>query len=516
MVIPPFRTEAYTDFGDPASRSAFLDALGSVRSRLGSSYPLWIGGRGVETGQTFTSVNPARPDEVVGIHTAAGPGEVEQAVRAAGEAFPEWSQLPVEERAALCLRAAQHIRRRRHELSALMVVEVGKSWDEADGETSEVIDLLEWYARQALDLARREDVTPFPGEIIGYRYLPLGVGVIVSPWNFPAALLTGMMTGALVTGNTVVVKPASTAATTAAWLVDAFRAVHLPDGVLNLLTGRGDVVGEGLVDHPAVRFVAFTGSRDVGVRIYERAARTRPGQRWLKKVQLEMGGKNAIVVDETADLASAAHEIAASAFGYQGQKCSAGSRAILIGNTYDPVVEQVIGEARALRLGDPVDPEVSIGPVIDAAAERKILGYIEQGRSEGTLLVGGGKVEAPGHFIEPTVFGDVPPGARIAQEEIFGPVLSIMRARDVDEALAIANGTDYGLTGSFFSRDPRQIARAKASFFAGNLYINRKSTGAFMGVHPFGGFNMSGTDTKAGGPDYLHFYVQAQAIGERL
>ena len=516
MVIPPFHNEPSTDFTDPSDRRAFEEAIQRVTARLGATYPLRIGGREVMTDDRSRSLNPARPSQLIGTHAMAGLAEVDAAVAAATAAFPTWSRTTAEERAALLLRAAQAVRLRRHELSALMVLEAGKPWDEADGETSEVIDLMEWYARQTIRLAHDEGITPLPGEILEYRYLPLGVGAIISPWNFPLALLTGMMTGALATGNTVVVKPASATSVCAAWLLDVFRDVRMPDGVINLCTGRGDVVGDALVSHPGVRFVAFTGSREVGLRIYEHAARASEGQRWLKKVQLELGGKNAVVVDETADLELAAHEIVTSAFGFQGQKCSAGSRAILIGSTYDEVVERVLAATRALRVDDPSDPAVDVGPLIDAAAERKVLGYVEVGRNEGRLLLGGRKLDRDGYFVEPTVFGDVPPSARIAQEEIFGPVLSVIRAKDVDEAIEIANGTEYGLTGSFFSRDPARIAQARATFHAGNLYINRKSTGALMGVHPFGGFNMSGTDTKAGGPDYLLFFVQAQAIGERL
>ena len=516
MVIPPFRNEPLTDFEQPEHRQAFQEALAHVRARLGTSYPLRIGREAVTTGETLASHNPAHPDEVVGVHAMAGVAEVDAAVSAATAVFADWSRTPAEERATILLRAAQVVRARRHDLSALMVWEVGKPWDEADGETSEVIDFMELYARGMMRLAGEGSVAPLPGELISYRYLPLGVGAIISPWNFPLALLAGMLSGAVVTGNTVVVKPASGAATCAAWLVDIFREVYLPPGVINLLPGRGELVGSALVEHPGVRFIAFTGSREVGVQIYERAARLQPGQRWLKRVQLELGGKNAIVVDETADLARAARETVVSAFGFQGQKCSAASRVIIVADVYDEVVERVLDEARTLRVGDPADPDVAFGPLIDAAAERKVLGYVEIGRGEGRLLLGGAKIDREGYFVEPTVFGHVDPGARIAQEEIFGPVLCMLRARDVEDALRIANGTEYGLTGSFFSRDPARIARARDTFHAGNLYINRKSTGALMGVHPFGGFNMSGTDTKAGGPDYLLFFVQAQAIGERL
>jgi len=516
MIIPPFRNEPSLDFSQAANRRDFEAGLKLVSAQLGRSYPLLIGGARVETDTFVDSFNPAHPEQLVGRHAAAGREHVEQAVAAGWAAFEGWSQTPVEARAELLLRAAQVIRRRRHELGALMVYEVGKPWDEADGEAAEAVDLMEWYARQALELAARDRMAPNPGEITQFRYLPLGVGAVISPWNFPLALTTGMMTAALVAGNCVILKPAETAGTTAAWLVEIFTDLGLPPGVINLLSGRGEVAGEALVDHPQIRFVAFTGSREVGVRIYQRAALVHPGQRWLKRVQLEMGGKNAVVVDETADLDLAAQEITASAFGFQGQKCSAGSRAVVVAPVYDELVARVLERARGIRSGDPVDPEVALGPVIDGDAEEKILDYIQIGRGEGDLLLGGGRLPGEGHFIEPTIFGEVAPDARIAQEEIFGPVLAVIRARDFEEGIRIANGTDYGLTGSYFSRDPERLAYARERIHVGNLYLNRRSTGALMGVHPFGGFNMSGTDTKAGGPDYLLFFLQGQSVAERL
>ena len=516
MALAPFRTEPTLDFSVAANRAEFAGALARVRGRLGRDYPLVIGGELVETGELIQSYNPAHPEQVIGRHAAARREDVDRAVAAGWSAFPDWSRTPIEERAAVLIRAAEVVRRRRAELSALMVYEVGKPWDEADGEVSEVVDLMEWYARQALELNSRDRMVPWPGELTQFRYLALGVGAVISPWNFPLALATGMITAAVVAGNCVILKPAETSSTTAAWLVDIFTELGLPPGVINLLTGRGEVIGEALVDHPQIRFVAFTGSREVGVRIYERASRVNPGQRWLKRVQLEMGGKNAVVVDETADLDLAARAITASAFGFQGQKCSAGSRAILVESTYDDMVGRVLELAAQLKVGDPTDPEVTVGPVIDGAAEEKILDYLQIGRREGELLLGGDRRPGEGHLIEPTVFGKVAPDARIAQEEIFGPVLAVIKARDFEQGLAIANGTDYGLAGSYFSRDPRRIALAKERFHVGNLYINRRSTGAYMGVHPFGGFNMSGTDTKAGGPDYLLFFVQGQSVAESL
>jgi 1-pyrroline-5-carboxylate dehydrogenase len=516
MALSPFQSEPSLDFAVPANRADFAAALARVRDELGRTYPLVIGGQRVVTGEVIESYNPSHPAEVVGRHAAARGEQVEEAVSAGWAAFESWSRTPVEERSAFLLRAAQVIRRRRRELAALMVFEVGKPWDEADGETAEVVDLMEWYARQVLELDGRGHLAAWPGELTQFRYLPLGVGAVISPWNFPLALLTGMLTAAVVTGNCVVLKPARTSSTTAAWLVDVLAELGLPAGVINLLTGHGELVGEALVDHPRIRFVAFTGSREVGVRIYERGSKVQPGQRWLKRIQLEMGGKNAVVVDETADLGLAAQAITSSAFGYQGQKCSAGSRAVLVGPIYDEVVGRVLDLAGRIKVGDPVDPEVTMGPVIDGVAEAKILDYIRIGRGEGELLLGGGRRPGDGHFIEPTIFGGVAPSATIAQEEIFGPVLTVIRARDFEHALTIANDTEYGLTGSYISRDPERIARAKDRFHVGNLYINRRSTGAYMGVHPFGGFNMSGTDTKAGGPDYLLFFVQGQSVAECL
>ncbi len=516
MIIPLFRSEPTLDFADPNSRRDFEGALQRVAARLGQRYPLVIGGELVDTRDEIRSCNPAHPDQVVGSHAVADATHVEQAVAAGWAAFRSWSRTPVAERALLLLRAAQLIRSRRHELGALMVYEVGKPWDEADGEAAEAVDLMEWYARQALELESRDKMVPWPGEATQFRYLPLGVGAVISPWNFPLALTTGMTSAALVSGNCVVLKPAETASTTAAWLMDLLTEVGLPPGVLNLLSGRGEVAGEALVDHPQIRFVAFTGSREVGVRIYERAAVVHRGQRWLKRVQLEMGGKNAVVVDETADLDLAALEITRSAFGFQGQKCSAGSRAVIVSSVYDELLPRVLELTKAIRVGDPVDSQVSLGPVIDGDAEEKILDYIQVGRGEGELLLGGGRRVGEGHFIEPTVFGGVAAQARIATEEIFGPVLAAIRARDSEDAIRIANSTDYGLTGSYFSRDPERIANAKDQLHVGNLYINRRSTGAMMGVHPFGGFNMSGTDTKAGGPDYLLFFLQGQSVAEKL
>ena len=394
------------------------------------------------------------------------------------------------------------------------MLEVGKIREEADGEIAEVADVLRWYAQQMLDLERPRPLLPVDGEQTSLVYVPLGAGAIVSPWNFPLSLTTGMMSAALVAGNTVVVKPASASATSAAWLVDLFRECGAPAGVINLLTGSGGLIGDALVDHPQTRFVAFTGSKDVGVRINERAARLQPGQIWIKRVQLELGGKNAILVDETADLERAAEAIATSAFGYQGQKCSACSRAIVVDAVHDELLSRIIERARRLRLGDPAERGTDLGPLVDESAFRKVVEYLDIGRAESTLVFGGGTREG-GYYVEPTIFDDVGPGARIAQEEIFGPVLAIVRARDFDHALDIANDTEFGLAGAVFTADRNRIEQARRRFHVGNLYVNRKCTGALTGAHPFGGFNLSGTDSKAGGPDYLLFFLQAKSVAVR-
>jgi 1-pyrroline-5-carboxylate dehydrogenase len=438
-------------------------------------------------------------------------------VGAAAQAFETWKDTSADDRAGYLFAAADAIRARKHEFSAWMVYEVGKPWAEADAEVAEAIDFLEYYARQMIRLAREPQPHQAMGECDEYRHIPLGVGAIVPPWNFPLAIMGGMSSAAIVAGNTIVLKPASASPKVAWEFFQVLREAGLPDGVFNFLTGPGGKIGDLLVDDPRTRFVAFTGSKEVGIRISERAARVQPGQRWLKRAILEMGGKGAVVVDETADLDSAAQGIVASAFGFQGQKCSAGSRAIVVDAVYDEVLRRVADKVRELvSVGDPDDPTIFMGPLIDATAQRKTLSYIQVGRGEGRLVLGGNALSRDGYFVSPTVFADVDPRARIAQEEIFGPVLAVIRARDYRDAIRIANDTEYGLTGSFYSRDGERIAWAKNEYHVGNLYINRKSTGALVGPHPFGGFNMSGTDSKAGGPDYLLSFTQGKSIGEKM
>ena len=514
--VAPFVNEALTDFSREENIQAQEAALRQLESEFGKTYPLIIGGERRFTEATFTSNNPAHPEQALASFARAGVHEARQAVEAAHQRFQTWQYTPASERAGYLFAAAQLMRERRFTFNALMIYEVGKSWVEADADTAEAIDFLEFYAREALRLAEEQPLTHIAGEESALAYIPLGVGVAIPPWNFPNAIMVGLTSSALVAGNTVILKPASTAALIAARFVELLEEAGVPAGVVSFLPGPGGVVGDALVEHPLTRFISFTGSREVGLRINQMAAHPQPGQKWIKRAVLEMGGKDAIVVDETADLDAAATAIVASAFGFQGQKCSACSRAIIVASVYDEVVGKIVERARQLTLGDTVDRANAVGPVVDENAYRKILEYIGVGKQEGTLLLGGEAPERDGYFIAPTIFGDIAPDARLSQEEIFGPVLAVTKARDFDEALAFANGTEYGLTGSLFSRDRARIERATREFHVGNLYFNRKSTGALVGVHPFGGFNMSGTDSKAGGRDYLLLFTQAKAVSEKI
>lgn len=510
----PFKNEALTDFTRAENRQAQMEALEQVKSELGQTYPLIIGGEKIINEATFASVNPSQPGQVIGYFALASVEQADEAVKAAAAAFETWKRVAAEERAGYLFAAADLLKQRRFHVNAWMIYEVGKSWVEADGDTAEAIDFLEFYAREMVRLAEDHPLVRIEGEDNRLVYIPLGVGAVIPPWNFPAAIMVGMTSASFVTGNAVVLKPASTSPMIAWQFMRILEDVGLPAGVVNFLTGSGSIIGDALIEHPMVRFIAFTGSRDVGLRINQLAAKPHQGQLWLKRAVLEMGGKDAVVVDETADLDAAAEGIVASAFGFQGQKCSAGSRAIIVDQVYDQVLQKVIEKTKQLSVGDVTKPETYMGPVVDENAMQKITGYIDIGKKEGRLVAGGGH-HGPGYFIEPTVFADVDPHARIAQEEVFGPVLAVIKAKDFDDALHIANDTEYGLTGSLYSRDQQRIERAKEEYHVGNLYFNRKSTGALVGVHPFGGFNMSGTDSKAGGGDYLLLFTQAKAISAK-
>jgi 1-pyrroline-5-carboxylate dehydrogenase len=519
-MLPPFQNEPFTDFSKQENVRAFRLMLEKVKNEMGAIYPLVIGGEKIELDDTFASINPARPAEILGEFANGMAKHVDQAIAVASEAFSSWKYTPVEDRARYVLQAAAEMRRRRHEFSAVMVLEVGKSWAEADADTAEAIDFMEYYARQIMRLADSSDaLASYPPEQTQLHYIPLGVGAVIPPWNFPCAIAAGMVSACIAAGNTVVFKPAEQSPWVAYKICELFWNNGLPDGVLNFITGPGEVVGARMVEHPKTRFISFTGSREVGVQINEVAAKLQPGQKWLKRAILEMGGKDAVVVDETADVDEAARGIVAGAFGFQGQKCSAGSRAIIVNDVYDQIAPKVVELAKEISIGATDDgPDVYMGPVIDMDAMNKIKSYIDIGAGEGKLLLGGKVIETngDGYFVEPTIFGDASPDSRIAQEEIFGPVLTLIRADSFDDALDIANSTEYGLTGAVFSRSRDRLERARREFHVGNLYFNRKCTGALVGVHPFGGFNMSGTDSKAGGPDYLLLFTQAKSVAEKL
>ena len=516
-MVSEFRNEPFTDFSKPANRSQMESALESVRGQFGRTWPLIINGREILDGPTAESTSPADPSLVLGHTVQATVEQAKEAIEAAHTAFAAWSRTKPEDRAEGLFRTAARLRERKFELAAWLVFEVSKSWAEADGDIAELIDFAEYYGREMLRLAEPAPTVPYPGEHNEMRYIPLGVGAIIPPWNFPAAIMGGMTLAAIVAGNTAVLKPAHTSPIIAAIFSKIFiEEAGLPPGVLNFVPGPGSKIGDTMVDHPKTRFIAFTGSMEIGLRIFERAAKVHPGQRWLKRTVLEMGGKDAIVVDETADLDAAAEGIVASAFGFQGQKCSACSRAIVVDEVYDRVLDKVIERTKALTVGDPAEPTTYMGAVIDRNAFDKIKSYIEIGKQEGKLVLGGDTGNGDdGYFIPPTIISDIAPDARLAQEEVFGPVLGFIRARDYDHALEIANNTQFGLTGGVYSNDRDRLERARDEFHVGNLYFNRKCTGALVGVQPFGGFNMSGTDSKAGGPDYLLLFMQGKSVADR-
>jgi len=512
-----FHNQPFTDFKTPENARKMKEALELVRGQLGREYDLIIGGKRLRTADKIRSVNPARPAQVVGVHQKAGAEHVEPAMQAALEAFTGWSRTPVATRAALLLHAAEIIRTRHFEFCAWLTFEVGKNWAEADADVGEAIDFLEYYAREALRLAESKPSIQYPGERDELLYVPLGVGAVIPPWNFPFAIMAGMTAAAIASGNTVVLKPSSDAPTIAARFMEVLEEAGMPGGVVNFCPGAGASFGNAIVEHPKTRFISFTGSKAVGLGIHESAAKTRPGQIWIKRTVLEMGGKDSIVVCADADLDAAVDAVVASAFGFSGQKCSACSRAIVEAPVYDVFVERVRERAAKLTVGDPVE-NPNLGPVVNEAAYKSILGYIATGASEGRIVAGGHAVENKdgGYLIEPTVIADVKPDARISQEEIFGPVLAVIKVASFEEGLAVANNTEYGLTGSLYTADRARLDEARHSFHVGNLYFNRKCTGAMVGAHPFGGFNMSGTDSKAGGPDYLLLFTQAKSVGEKL
>ena len=512
-----FRNEPSTDFSNPENARRMREALAKVGAELGREYDIIIGNRLIKTEQKIQSINPALSSQVVGVTQDAGREHVDPAVKAATAAFASWSKVPVEERAELLTSVAAILRKRKFEYSAWMVYEVGKNWAEADADIAETIDFAEYYARQAVRLTRVGTDAQLPGEHDTFMYIPLGVGAVIPPWNFPCALMAGMTLASIVCGNTVVLKPSHDSSVIAAKFFEALQEAGLPDGVVNFCPGSGSTFGSAVVEHPQVRFIAFTGSKEVGLDIHQRAAVPRAGQKWIKRTILEMGGKDSIIVADDANLDAAVEGVAQSAFGFSGQKCSACSRAIVDAEIYDVFLERLKERVQKISVGDPVDNK-AMGPVVSEKQFKKILSYIEIGKKEGRLLAGGAMASGAegGYYIQPTVFADVSPVARIAQEEIFGPVLAVIKAANFDDALEIANNTEFGLTGALFTTSRQKLERARREFHVGNLYFNRKCTGAIVGAHPFGGFNMSGTDSKAGGPDYLLLFSQAKSVAEKL
>lgn len=514
MTMVEYRNEPFTDFTNLNNQEAMKEALDKVKQQLGAIYPLVIGGKKITTEKLSKSINPGQLDQIIGSVSQANQDLAVQAIETAYETFQVWQHVDPEERAGYLFKAAAVMRRRKFEYCAWLVYEVGKNWAEADADVAEAIDFLEFYAREMIRLSAPQPLVPLEGEDNRLTYIPLGVGIVIPPWNFPLAIMAGMTCAAIVSGNTVVLKPASTSPVIAAKFVELMEEVGLPEGVLNFVTGSGGEIGDLMVDHPKTRFVSFTGSRDVGLRINERIAKTQPGQIWIKRLIAEMGGKDAVVVDSSANADEAATAIVQSAFGFQGQKCSAGSRAIIHQDLYDEVLSKVVEKTKQLRVGLP-EENVALGPVIDENAYRKILEYIEIGKSEGKLVAGGAIADGNGYYIQPTVFADVAEDARIMLEEIFGPVLAVSKAEDFIHAIDIFNNTEYGLTGAVFSSNREHLEYARRHMHCGNLYFNRKCTGALVGVHPFGGFNMSGTDSKAGGRDYLLLFTQAKLVSEK-
>ncbi|MED3729599.1 L-glutamate gamma-semialdehyde dehydrogenase [Priestia endophytica] len=508
--LETFSNEKDTDFSQQSEVKALKEAISSFRRNLGNDYPVIIGGEKIYTEDKITSINPAKTTETIGYMSKTTQEMAEKAIQTATQTFETWKQVSAEERASYLFKAADLMRQRRHEFSAVLILEAGKNYSEADAEVSEAIDFMEFYGRSMLQLEEdRHYVKSVPTEKNRLTYIPLGVGFIVPPWNFPLAICTGLTVSAVVTGNTTLVKPASVTPIIAYKFVELMEEAGLPDGVINFIPGDSSVMGDYLTGHPLTRFISFTGSKDVGLHINELAGKTTKGQKWIKRVNAEMGGKDGIVIDETADLDKAAQSIVSSAFSFQGQKCSAGSRAIIVESVYEELIEKVIQLTTELRVGNG-EENYCVGPVIDERAYNTILNYIETGKKEAKLVLGGAPGNSEGYYIQPTIFIDAAPNSTIMQEEIFGPVLAIAKAKDWEEAIEIYNNTEYGLTGGFFSSNEERIQEAVQRMYCGNLYINRNVTGALVGVHPFGGFNLSGTDSKAGSYDYLKLFSQGK------
>ena len=513
----PFRNEPPVDFTMEENARRMRTAIEKVRSQLGREYDLVIGGKRSRTAEKIKSLNPARPSEVVGIHQKASRDHVDPAMQAALKAFDSWSRTSVEERASVVFRVGDLLRERKFEFMAWLVFEVSKNWAEADGDISETIDFCEFYAREALRLGNVTTPVQLPGEHDQLRYIPLGVGAVIPPWNFPAAIMAGMTLASIVCGNTVILKPSSDSPTIAAKFMELLEEAGMPEGVVNFCPGGGASFGDAIVSHPKTRYIAFTGSREVGLHINKSAATQGPGQIWIKRTILEMGGKDAIIVDADTDLDVAVEGVAQAAFGFQGQKCSACSRAIVDERIYDKFLDMLKARVEKITVGDPAE-NANMGAVINEGSMQDILRYIEIGKKDGRLLTGGARASnaGEGYFLQPTVIADIPAKSTLEQEEIFGPVLAVIKSKNFDHALQIANDTEFGLTGAVYTKSRDKVERAMQEFHVGNLYINRKCTGAIVGAHPFGGFNMSGTDSKSGGPDYLYLFSQGKSIAEKI
>jgi len=511
--LPRFENEPFADFTKESVRKAFIDAVAQVRSQLGREYPLIIGGKEVRTSDTLPSVNPANPSEVIGTICQASTKEIDLAIEAAKKAAPAWKALSPDERAGFLVKAAEVARKEIFTLSAWQTLEVGKQYDQAQADVAEAIDFLEYYAREMIRLGKPQRMGRAPGEMSQLIYQPKGIAAVIAPWNFPLAISCGMSAAAIVAGNPVLYKPAGPSSVVGFTLAEIFRKAGLPDGVFNYVPGRGSVMGDYLVEHPDVSLIAFTGSMEVGHRIINKASVVHPGQKQIKKVIAELGGKNAIIIDDDADLDEAIREVLHSAFAFQGQKCSACSRVIVVEPIYAKFIERLVEGARSLAVGPAEDPTYFMGPVVDDKAQANVLKYIEIAKNEGKLLVSS-SAPTNGYYVPLTIVEGITPEHRIAQEEVFGPVLSVMKAKNFDQAIEWANSTRYSLTGAVFSRSPRHLERARAEFNVGNLYLNRGSTGALVERHPFGGFNMSGIGSKAGGPDYLLQFMDPRVVCE--
>ena len=515
MPIKPFRNESITDFSKKSNVEKQQKALASAKKQFGKTYEMIIGGKKVRSKGRIISYNPSNKDEVVAKFYKGTKETANRAVETAYKKFNEWKIVPAEIRASYLFKAAAIARKRRFEINAWMIYETGKNYLEADGDTAEAIDFLEFYAREMLRYGSKQPITSIKGERNELVYIPLGVGVIIPPWNFPFAILVGLTSAAVVTGNTVVLKPSSDSPMMGKIFYDIMKEAGLPDGVINFLPGSGGEVGDTLVAHPKVRFVSFTGSMEVGSHINELASIVQPKQIWLKRVVAEMGGKDCIIVDKETNIDEAVKGVVTSTFGFQGQKCSACSRVIVDKVVYSKFVSKLKTEVEKIQVG-PGEENHDVGAVINESAQKSILNYIRIGKREGKLLAGGKKAKGNGYFIEPTVFIDIKPKHRLAREEIFGPVLAVLKSNNFEQSLKIASDTIFGLTGAVYTRNRKKINAAKEQLLIGNLYFNRKCTGAFVGAHPFGGFNMSGTDSKAGGRDYLLLFLQAKTMSEKI